>query len=86
MNPFFSTATSQRKTVPYSIALSALLCPTDGCTQSPPLALDPVVVHSPKPAAARRNPADRAARSQQPPTAASVRATTATPLNAIIPI
>lgn len=56
----------------YSIALSALLCPTDGWTHSPPLALDPIVVRSPKPATDKRSPADRAARSHpQPAVAAS---------------
>jgi iron complex outermembrane receptor protein len=70
----------------YSVALSCLLCPTDGWSQgtSPSQALDPVVVQSPTAPSARRRAANsgsasRATRTRQQRTAASTGAPVASP-------
>jgi len=80
MNPAIPSAALRRHPVLYSVALSALLWPAEGWSQTTPQALDPVVVQSPtassKRRAANRGSAARAARSRQQRNVA----TTATPV------
>lgn len=78
MNPAFSSASLRRNPFLYSVALSALLWPADGWTQSAPKTsqtLDPVVVQSPTAVAAKRRAnggsASRATRSRQQRAAAT---------------
>jgi iron complex outermembrane receptor protein len=73
MNPVFSAASRRRHPLLHSVALSCLLWPADGWTQTsskPAQALDPVVVQSPKAIAGKRRAANsgsaaRASRSRQ---------------------
>jgi iron complex outermembrane receptor protein len=88
MNPALSSASLRRHSFLYSVALSALLWPADGWTQSAPKSsqsLDPVVVQSPTSASSKRRAANsssasRATRSrQQRAVAASTAAPVASP-------
>ncbi|MEH2473278.1 iron complex outermembrane receptor protein [Nitrobacteraceae bacterium AZCC 2161] len=87
MNPVVSSASRRCNPLLYSVALSCLLWPAEGWSQSPPKpsqSLDPVVVQSPTAAAGKRRASDKraapSARSrQQRATAAAAAAAASVP-------